>query len=98
MSSVEALRARIMAAHAEVKRGAPGARERLLELQRQYRMGQFEVIRTPAGATLQLTETPPARRRGAKRAAKPKSKPRSTGSSERPSWMLGQDEPWRLRF
>jgi hypothetical protein len=97
MSSVDALRARIMAAHAEVKRGAPGARERLLELQAQYRMGQFEVIRTPAGATAQLSETPPPRRRGRPPQPKPKRK-RSTETSQRPSWWLGPDEPWRLRY
>jgi hypothetical protein len=85
-----------MDAHEAVKRGDPGARETLFELQRQYRMGQFEIVRTPRGATAQLVETHP-RRSSAKRAPqpKPKRKRRSTEPSQRPSWWLGEDESWR---
>jgi hypothetical protein len=90
----EALTAKIERAHRDVQRQIPGAQERLAELQREFRMGQYEIVRTPRGATAKLIETPP-RRRTAKRVLQPKPK-----RKQRPSWWLGEDEPepWRLRY
>jgi Prokaryotic homologs of the JAB domain len=82
---MNALQTRILEAHGEVARGVVGARERLADLQAQFRAGGFEVVRDPPGATACLTEggsaTAPSRPR------------RPTPRREVEDWVLGADQP-----
>lgn len=88
------LQTEIMRAHEAVKSGSPGAREKLLRLQAEYRSGRHEIIRD--GGSCQLIErdsslTPPTMSR-------PRRRPPER-SARRPYWLLGDDhrESWRLR-
>jgi hypothetical protein len=104
---MNSLQLEILRAHEEVKRGTPGARRKLEKLQARYRAGGAEIIRDYyAEGAVQLTEAgakPTALRRiergsSATRPTTSRRAPRrSTRTSQRPYWLLGEDEPWRLR-
>ena len=100
---MSSLVAEIMRAHEAVKSGKPGARKRLERLQAQYRASGGPVTRYYDGEdAVQLAGARPARPRSIER-EKSEALPhhrapkRSTRTSQRPSWMLGENETWRLR-
>jgi hypothetical protein len=91
------LQAAILRAHEEVKGGSPGAREKLLRLQAQYRSGRHEIVRD--GGTCHLVErdasTPPPTTSRARRKPR-RAVARSQDTQQRPYWQLGERETWRL--
>jgi hypothetical protein len=82
---VNSLQTEILRTHEEVKSGSPGARERLHELQRQYREGRHLIERV--GGSCQLID----------RGASPKAARISTPGPKRPSWQLGDKEELSYR-
>jgi hypothetical protein len=103
---MNSLQLKILRAHEEVKRGTPGARRKLEELQARYRAGGGEIIRDyygedavqVAGAGGSQTRPRSIERETSEVRPRHRAPKRSTRTSQRPSWMLGQDEPWRLRY
>jgi hypothetical protein len=69
------LKSAITAAHCAVKRGEPGARDRLKELQAAFGGGGYGVVRTPPDATAYIGES-----------AAPRGRQRPT---KKPAWQLG---------
>jgi hypothetical protein len=100
---MNSLQLKILRAHEEVKRGTPGARRKLEELQARYRAGGGSIDRYYNGAdAVQLVGSSPTRPRSIERETsevrpRHRASKRSPRTSQRPSWMLGQDERWRLR-